>query len=850
MFGRKEEKPKKRRTPRENLSQFGFMDMNVDNMGMDDDDGDDDDLEAELAALTSGSAPKPKKARPKPIPQADLDKLVKESIKDVDEEDDDSVDENDPDLLGELNDLTGDNEEGDEASEDSSEEGKLSNLLPLLEERLKMYQTAEANAKSAGEISRARRFARGSKTILDQLKSVKKGGTVKEEDIPPPVATRAGGSAPPPVQAPATDVSEPEPVVPMRPAPPPPPQEDQTLAPADVKTEESPSAPEDGTSSTQPEKHEESSGSPSFDPEVVAKLEERRTQYRQAAVAAKRAGNKPEALRFAQIVKQFDIVIEGVKGGQHADLSEMPPPPWEVQAAASSVPKPTCETAENQASSAPEPSPVAPEAPEAPTPEGPSIPKTIMEALVQRLELYQKQEAAAKADGNSRKERQMGRIVKQYQDAIKRHKAGKPFAADELPSPPGYPPIPIPGGSGSSAADPTPAPAPSVTPPTPAAPARSNTPPRQPEEQKSGGQAPPSPIPSGSAPKANVRKSPASRQEKQMALLVERQKDFKVAAMEAKSRGELNQAKEYLRLSKGFDKLIEATQSGLPVDLKTLPVPPKAKVELEADFDIISTEDCVAGTDDEIYEKLVQDLQKQVQTCMSTRDHFKAMGDIASANRFENMAVHSKKDMDAVKHAFRRKDPIPKFHYETRKFSIVQCCTDLMDNDLELTIVQGINYNVPNPKDVDTYVRFELPWPSAEEPQKDRTNLVKDTNNPVYDGKFNLQIQRNVRACQRIFKRHGIKCEVWSRGAFLISLCCGAPNSEPSGFFRSDTLIGTATIKLQPLESKCIIHDSFDLMDGRKAVGGKLEVKIRLRNPIVSNQVEDVTEKWLIIDRI
>lgn len=36
-----------------------------------------------------------------------------------------------------------------------------------------------------------------------------------------------------------------------------------------------------------------------------------------------------------------------------------------------------------------------------------------------------------------------------------------------------------------------------------------------------------------------------------------------------------------------------------------------------------------------------------------------------------------------------------------------------MDNDLELTVVQGINFNVPNPKDVDTYVRFELPWPSA-----------------------------------------------------------------------------------------------------------------------------------------
>jgi coiled-coil and C2 domain-containing protein 1 len=37
----------------------------------------------------------------------------------------------------------------------------------------------------------------------------------------------------------------------------------------------------------------------------------------------------------------------------------------------------------------------------------------------------------------------------------------------------------------------------------------------------------------------------------------------------------------------------------------------------------------------------------------------------------------------------------------------------LGDNDLELTIVQGISYNVANPKDVDTYVKFEFPYPSV-----------------------------------------------------------------------------------------------------------------------------------------
>jgi coiled-coil and C2 domain-containing protein 1 len=37
-------------------------------------------------------------------------------------------------------------------------------------------------------------------------------------------------------------------------------------------------------------------------------------------------------------------------------------------------------------------------------------------------------------------------------------------------------------------------------------------------------------------------------------------------------------------------------------------------------------------------------------------------------------------------------------------------------------------------------------------------------------------------------------------------------------------------------------------MDGRKTVGGKLEVKIRVRNPIMSKQIEQINEKWVIID--
>ena len=54
-------------------------------------------------------------------------------------------------------------------------------------------------------------------------------------------------------------------------------------------------------------------------------------------------------------------------------------------------------------------------------------------------------------------------------------------------------------------------------------------------------------------------------------------------------------------------------------------------------------------------------------------------------------------------------------------------------------------------------------------------------------------------------------------------------------------------VKLASLETACTLHDTFPLMDGRKAVGGKVEVQIKLRNAIVTKQVEKKEEKWLVI---
>jgi coiled-coil and C2 domain-containing protein 1 len=111
-----------------------------------------------------------------------------------------------------------------------------------------------------------------------------------------------------------------------------------------------------------------------------------------------------------------------------------------------------------------------------------------------------------------------------------------------------------------------------------------------------------------------VRKNPQqTRQEKQSALLLAKQKEFKEAALAAKKRGDIAEARELLRQAKGFDTLLQATDSGLPVDLATLPVLPSVSASLDDSYEYVTPGDCLPGESDEIFQKLDEDLKKQLK---------------------------------------------------------------------------------------------------------------------------------------------------------------------------------------------------------------------------------------------
>lgn len=300
--------------------QFGIFDIPDINLDGGDDEDTDSDMEAELAAITAGSGQPRRRAKPKAQPNVDLDRMVAESLRDVDlDGDDDDIDENDPDLLNELSEIVEPEEMEQEMAPAPVPKPQSSVILPttnsmpdLLKSRVEMYKLAEANAKAANDSSKARRIGRGLKTLETMLKQALAGKTINPDEIPPEVATGGAKPATPPSnendETPASTPVRAAPAIPTAPATPVSPPEPMTFKPT---TEELP----------KPDNSDK-----------IELLLARQREYKAAALSAKKSGDMEKALGFVKISKMFDAVIKAAQDGQPVDLSDMPPSPSEMEA--------------------------------------------------------------------------------------------------------------------------------------------------------------------------------------------------------------------------------------------------------------------------------------------------------------------------------------------------------------------------------------------------------------------------------------------------------------------------------------------------------------------------------------
>lgn len=510
-------------------------------------------MEAELAAISGGGIKPKTKPKQNLIPTNELDKMIAESLKDVGTDDEEDADaENDSELLGELQGIVGEDiVEGDDdvyqsGSNTTEGDSKPEILLAttdlstadIIKQRIEMYKLAEANAKAAGESAKLRRFNRGLKTLNDLLRLANSGKVINLDDIPPEVSVKAAASSG------GTDLENNEitiqepPKVPIRQAPlPPSPKQEE------IKSTEEPTPVTSEVNL------------------LVEQMRFRQKEYKAAALQSKRSGDTAMALQFLKVVKQFDVVVKMCEDGKEVDLSDMPPPPDEFK---EFMEKMQAAAVEPSADPAPALSPPAVSESESAPDSTITTATNMLEALQQRLSKYKSVEESAKAEGNGSKARRFGRIVRQFEDAIKAYKAGRPIAYDELPVPPGFGPLPV----ENATVPPTPPKVDLESSSSPTASTTVSSPDPPPAVVTKEPTTPPQHVDLTTRTSGNQQKNNLA--EHQMKILLDRQKEFKLAAIEAKKAGEIDQAKEYLKIYKGFDALLNAASSGLPVDLNTV----------------------------------------------------------------------------------------------------------------------------------------------------------------------------------------------------------------------------------------------------------------------------------------
>uniref|UniRef100_A0A8D2ZU48 Coiled-coil and C2 domain-containing protein 1B n=1 Tax=Scophthalmus maximus TaxID=52904 RepID=A0A8D2ZU48_SCOMX len=777
-----------------------------------DDEGNDEELEAELLNLVGGGGgggggrtQGTKGEGRAPVHMAEIERMAALCMKDLDVEEMGDDDLDDEDLLAELNEVLEDDEVQAPApipptvspaapkasvTSHSAAPGGATGPESCLLERIEMYKTAIANAKAAGETSKVRRYDRGLKTLQSMLTSFKKGKPVNEEEMPPPVAL--GGN--PNVTAGSESVKErelPEPVL-----VPPPPTNQKPLR------EAPPTAPNTKpVFLTPPQKP-----AAAITPETPLKqaVLSRQREYKMAAINAKQSGDIDQAKQLYLTAKKLDMLVEALDRGEPVDLCSLPLPPEHC------APPPPQSSSKPAAPGVPAPTNVAPSDLPAPS--------SLAEALQQRLDIYKSAAEGAKSKGDDRKARMHQRIVKQYQDAIRAHKAGRPVNLSDLPVPPGCPPLQ--GSEGGQQ---------NFLGVLETAMKIANQDADADDDEEDG------PMEAAKV-KINIGPTKLSNcllfislpsllnitvAQQQVDFLLLRRQMFLRAALRSKQMKDMAGATQHLRHAKGLDPMITAAKSGLPVDITKIPNPPEEDYSLSR-----SRTSPLSPRSSEQYHGLMDLLRKQHE---KLNHQYVFM--------FERLVEECVKYIEILKNAHAKGHPVPKCRTEERTLNSVKINSTLTLNDLILYVNKGINLPAPSgvsANDLDASVKFEFPFPSAEEAQRDKTSTVRSTNSPEFKEQFKLNINRAHRGFKRVVQSKGIKFEIVHKG----------------GLFKTDKVVGTAQLKLEALENHCDIREIIEVMDGRKATGGKLEVRVKIREPLSGVDLQPVTEKWLVLEPV
>ncbi|KNC95914.1 uncharacterized protein SPPG_08672 [Spizellomyces punctatus DAOM BR117] len=249
----------------------------------------------------------------------------------------------------------------------------------------------------------------------------------------------------------------------------------------------------------------------------------------------------------------------------------------------------------------------------------------------------------------------------------------------------------------------------------------------------------------------------------------------------------------------------------------------------------------------DLFSHLEATLESQIATCTTVAAHYYKQTKKAEALTFHKMKKTLQADLDTLRLLKSTPNPRPPaFKYTTLRYEIEQAIPEVAPDEMEIQVVRAWDLGTREVKgeEVESYVAFDVGWPpddaegaGASGEGKGETAVVKRSASPEYEFSKRVKIARN-RTFQRYLERRKATFEVfhYQRGFLLIG---------------KKVSLGRIQIKMEPLLTKCDIHEVAELADPnnpRRLTGGKLEVRIRLRSPLNKPDVVVKEERWLSVD--
>uniref|UniRef100_A0A0K0DTJ3 C2 domain-containing protein n=1 Tax=Strongyloides stercoralis TaxID=6248 RepID=A0A0K0DTJ3_STRER len=512
-------------------------------------------------------------------------------------------------------------------------------------------------------------------------------------------------------------------------------------------------------------------------------LKERLSQYLDCARKAKEAGDKDKTMEYIQFVTQFKEALNAINRDNIDDCDPDDIPP---------APEPYKEKKTEE-------------------------PRSLIDDLILRRQFFIEYVKQLETKGEDRRIRSNQRIIKLYDEAIYIAKKGKQPDINELPCPPGMQPISM--NYNTSVQQPKHSLQPNSSSQTkPSSEVRK-------EELPISSKKPVSNVSMISDTLSKLDITKLSKQEAQSYFLKRRLQRFKEQALISKQQNDIEKAKEYLKIVKGIEPMIEASENGLPTDLRKVPIPPQLNIPNSA-------LKCTIISPEPFFSKIEKTLIKQLAYCLQNLSQIVGQNDPINALIYENLILDTLEDIVFLRKSARG-NRLPKFQYIEKILPRAQTNMDLDDGTLEFTIHSALNIKPLSgykENDLCCYIKYEFPFPHNSH-QIGTTSVINYTNSPEYNEKIIFKIGRGARAFQRLVLRGKLKLEIYHKG----------------GFLRSDKLVGNVDVPLSDLEHFATVALNLPILEGRRKTEGTIDVAFRQSKALGTPKMDNVKEKWLIL---